>query len=410
MLAVGGGLLVAAGMFFLLGELDGYDQRMVGLAISTTFLVLGVAITTINRSTRAASAGVAISALAVIPMVVFLWANADVFGQLSEGDVGANPWDGVRGVVTLMLGTSAVVWLAGYLLGPGRRYGFYLSAAMLALWLIPMFHIQISAVQGTFTAFETSSTFETGPLDPGLDPSFDDPSFDEFDSPFDEPSFDEFDSQFDDDFTTGFEFEEPELTDPTTRLGVVSLAFGAVYLALAAWRDRTGDVRMATAALVPAIITLFSGTSLLTGHVGWVGWGVLAIVVGGALLAVGLRGGRRASSWIGLAIATFGLGSLVVEGLDESPRAIGAVLTVLGVVIALAVGRTQARPSGETGETSGAPLAPPAPPSSDPLAPPVAAAPAGSPFAAPPVGAAPFDPPAPSPPASPDPSPWGRTF
>lgn len=415
MLAVGGGLLVAAGLFFLLGELDGYDQRAVGLAISTIFLVLGVAISTVNRSTRAASAGVAISALAVIPLVVFLWANADVFSQFSEGDVDGNPWDGVRGVVTLMLGTAGVAWLVGYLIGPGRRFSFYLSAALIAFWLIPMFHIQISAVEDTFSVFENSSTFEPVPLDPGLDPSFDDPSFDEFGSELDDPSFDQFDQEFDDDVTTEFGFEEPEFTDPTTRLGVVSLAFGAVYLAFAAWRDRRGDARMATAVLVPAIVTLLYGTSLLTGHVGWVGWGLLALAVGGVLLAVGLRGRRPASSWIGLAVATIGLGSLVAEGLEDSPRAIGAVLTVLGVAIALAVGRAQRRPAAE-GDAAAPPPAGPSP--IDPWAG-AEAPPAGSPFSAPPVGAAPFDPPAPSGapsgppppgPASPADSPWSRPF
>ncbi len=79
-----------------------------------------------------------------------------------------------------------------------------------------------------------------------------------------------------------------------------------------------------------------------------------------------------------MAVATFGLGSLVAEGLSESPRAIGGVLTVLGVAIALVVGQRARRqadidgasptdaapPSAEPPSTGGfgAPWAPPPPP------------------------------------------------
>lgn len=344
MLAVGAGLLVAAGLLFLLDELDS-DQRTTGIVISLLFLALGVTLSVVNRSSRVATAGVAISLVAVAPLAVYLFATQSFFDDLNGTD--ANPFDGIRGTVNLMLVTATVLWLAGYLLGPGRRYGVYLGAALLALWTIPMFNIQVSAAETAFAPFQ-DITVTPIPSDPGFDdPSFGDPS----------------NSQFDEDFT----FEEPELTDPSTKLGVVSLAFGAAYLLGAAWRDRRGDRRMATAFLAPALIVLIEAVALLSGHVGWVGWGVLTTATGGAILAVGLRGGRRASSWIGIGLATLGFGSLVAEGLSDSPRAIGGALTLIGVVAVLAIGRFAGAPSAPAPDAGLADPPPAEPPAGPPM-------------------------------------------
>ncbi|HWJ64432.1 MAG TPA: hypothetical protein VNS19_20840 [Acidimicrobiales bacterium] len=368
MVAVGGGLLAAGGLFSLLGELDGYDQRVVGLAISLLFVALGVAISVLNRSSRAAAGGVALSILAVIPFTLYIFANADLFDLFSDEGPTGDPWSGVRWTVTLMLGTAAVLWLAGYLFVPTRRYGAYLGAALVAIWLIPLFNLQLSAIEDAVGSFGPVTTFNTIPSDPGFDsgfgdPTFDDPSFEDDFGQFDEDfgQFDEDFGQFDEDVSA---FEEPD--DPSTRMGVVSLVFGAAYLGFAGWRDRKGDARMATAALVPAIIALYAGSSLLAAHIGWFGRGLLGLLVGGAVLAVGLRGKRRASSWIGLFLATVALGSLVVEPFDESPRAVGAVLTVLGVAIALAVGRTASGPRDPAAGPAPEPPAPPAPPAPEP--------------------------------------------
>ncbi|MGN6693465.1 MAG: hypothetical protein ACTHN0_04755 [Aquihabitans sp.] len=330
MVAVGGGLLAATGLFALLGELDGYDQRATGLAISLLFVALGVAISVLNRSSRAAAGGVALSIIGVIPFTGYVFANADLFDLFSGASTSdADPWQGIRWTVTLMLATAAALWLVGYLFVPTRRYGAYLGAALIALWLIPLFNLQLSAAQDALGRFGSVTTFEPVP-DSGFSS--------DFDSGFDDPSLDDFDSQFGEPLT----LEQPRIADPSTKMGLASLAIGAVYLALAAWRDRKGDARMATAALAPAVIVLLYANSLLVGHIGWVGSGLLAMAVGGLILAVGVRGERRASSWIGLLLATVGLGSMVFQALDESPRAIGAVLTVLGVGIALITGRRDA--------------------------------------------------------------------
>lgn len=367
MVAVGGGLLAAFGLFALLSELDDYDQRLVGLAVTFLFVALGVAISVLNRTSRAAAGGVALSLLAVIPFTVYVFANANLFDLFSGDASSGDPYEGIRWTVTLMLGLAAFLWVVGYLFVPTRRFGAYLGAALIAIWLIPLFNLQLNAFEDTFSAFDSSVTFEPIPSDPGFDSGFDE--FDsEFDSGFDEfddPSFEDEFGQFDDDFST---FEEPEISDPSTKIGIVSLLFGVVYLGIAGWRDRKGDARMATAVLVPAILALYVGTSAISGHIGWVGRGLLAVVVGGAVLAIGLRGGRRASSWIGLVLATGGVAYLIAEPLSESARASGAVLTVVGVAIALVVGRRDAMRQDPPSDGTGTP-APSTTPSTEPTAP-----------------------------------------
>jgi hypothetical protein len=365
MIAVGGGLLAATGLFALLDELDGYAQRTTGLAISLLFVALGVAISVLNRSSRAAAGGAALSIIGVIPFTGYVFANADLFDLFSGSRTDGDPWQGIRWTVTLMLATAAALWLVGYVFVPTRRFGAYLGAALIALWLIPIFNLQLSAAQDALSSFASTSTFEPVPS-PGFDSDFDSGFGSDFDSEFDDPSFDDFDSQFGEPST----FEEPRIADPSTKMGVTSLVIGAVYLGLAGWRDRRGDARMATAALAPAIIVLLFANSLLVGHIGWVGSGLLAMAIGGLILTTGVRGGRRASSWIGLLLGTVGLGSMVFQALGESPRAVGAVLTVVGVGLALLVGQldpARTRPDTMPADpppydpTSEAPQPPPSP-------------------------------------------------
>ncbi|HWJ98488.1 MAG TPA: hypothetical protein VNQ33_10040, partial [Acidimicrobiales bacterium] len=167
MVAVGGGLLAAAGLFALLSELDGYAQRTTGLAISLLFVALGVAISVVNRSSRAAAGGVALSIIGVVPFTVYVFANADLFDQFSGGEVDGNPWTGLRWTITLALITAAGLWLVGYLFVPTRRYGAFLGAALLAVWLIPLCNLQLSAMEDMFRPFESVSTFEPVPSEPG---------------------------------------------------------------------------------------------------------------------------------------------------------------------------------------------------------------------------------------------------
>ena len=409
MVAAGAGLLVTAGLFFLMTELDGLEQRGLAIGLSLLFVVLGVTLSTINRSTRAAAAGVAISALAVVPLVFSLFADADLLTDLSGGTFDGSSWRDLRGTASLVLASAAALWLLGYVLNPSRRFGFYLGAALVAIWLIPIVNIQVDATADLFSSFGSATTFQPVPTDPGAGSGFD--------SGLDSGSGSgsEFDSG------SGFEADLPDIPDPSTKLGVVSLGFGAAYLAFAAARDRRRDRAMATAVLAPAIFILVTALAQLAGHVGWAGIGLLAIGVGGAISAVGLLAGRRASSWIGLFVATVGVGWLVARSLEDSPRAIGTALTVLGVAIALALGAT-ARKAGTTDDPDPSdPIAPIAPTDpSDPTS--ATATDAADPFARPSVlpslpaspPVAPSAAPAPHAPTGPSPTeerpPWSQPY
>ena len=334
LIAVGGGLLVAGGLFTALGELDSYDQRWIGLLISVLFMTLGVVLSVINRSARSAAAGVAVSVIAVLPLTAFLFVNSDVFGRFagsSTSDEVTNPFRGLAAVITLMLLMAATLWLAGYLLGPGRRYGIYLGAALLALWLIPMSNIGIRSVKSTVGSFQTtfdSSSSGSGSFDPSTGSSSD-PDFN--------PNGSTFDSGIVGD---GAEdpFPEPDIDDPSLALGVVSMLFGSVYLFMARRRDRHGDARMATAILVPALIILTSAYDFLAPHLAIVPEGILLFLLGASAIWVGVRGGRRFSAWYGLAAATLAVFLVVADLLESHPTLAAAALTILGVTIAIGAG------------------------------------------------------------------------
>ena len=335
---------------------------------------------------------------------------ADLLTDLSGGTFDGSSWRDLRGTASLVLATAAALWLLGYVLNPARRFGFYLGAALVAIWLIPVVNIQVDATADLFSSFGSATTFQPVPTDPGAGSSFDSGSGSEFDSGFDSGSG----------FEPGpnIEADLPDIPDPSTKLGVVSLGFGVAYLAFAATRDRRGDRAMATAVLAPAIVILVTALTQLAGHVGWVGIGLLAIGVGGAISAVGLLAGRRASSWIGLFVATVGVGWLVARSLEDSPRAIGTALTVLGVAIALALGATARKDGTAHDPDPSDPIAPTDP--SDPNT--ATATDASDPFARPSVlpslpaspPVAPSAAPAPHPPTGPSPTeerpPWSQPY
>jgi hypothetical protein len=386
MVGVGGGLLMVAGLFSGLAELDSYDQRWIGLLVSLLFTVLGVVITVINRSSRSAAAGVALSAIGVIPLTLFLWINADIFKDFAGETPDIDPFDGLRGTITLILLTAAGLWLIAYFAGPGRRYGFYLGAALIALWLIPMNQIAISAAGDAFQ--QVSSSF--GSVDPGISvdddgtfvPDDDFGTFDEDGNLVPDDQFGTFDEdgnfvpsdEFDEDpFDQSFEeepapFEAPDVDDPTTRLGVTSLLFGGAYLAMALVRDRRGDAKMATAFVAVAIPILTIGFQLLAANLATVAWCALLFAIGAAVVTIGVRGGRRFSSWFGVAAATIAVIVLVADTIDGSPVAAGAVLTVLGLVLALGVGRWDERSRGPVSTDPASPSSPPPAPDAPPPA------------------------------------------
>ena len=393
----------AAGAVFLLGslalflsELNGDSRRLGGLLVCLLFQGLGVGLMVLTRGRASTTTGVGLTALAVIPLVIYLFVDVDNPSKTIDSP------SGFTNTATLILLASAAAWLVGYFVGPGRRYGIYLGAALVAMWLVAVVQIVDNPINQIFNPFASQSfgaetKFESvgsaiGPDDYSSDGGYaggfgeNDPYEDDFfsdtdsytDDGFAVPSQDDFGSGFDDDFDyeDDYMYGDPyaDLENPSTKLGWASLVFGGAYLALAAWRDRRGDARMGTPFVAVATPILLFGLAFLSDDFGQSGTAMLAIAIGAAQVFVGTRQGRRFTSWIGLLVATFGVLDLVEQAVGDSARVSAIVLLILGVgvtILALTldgglnVGRDDNGPSGPAG--------PPVPPAGhgDPAANPV---------------------------------------
>ncbi len=379
----------AAGAVFLLGsltlflsELSGDSRRLGGLLVCLLFQGLGVGLMVLTRGRASTTTGVGLTALAVIPLVIYLFVDVDNPSKTIDSP------SGFTNTATLILLASAAAWLVGYFVGPGRRYGIYLGAALVAMWLVAVVQIVDNPINQIFNPFSSQqyaseTKFESvgsasGPDDyssqGGYASSFgeNDPYEDDFFSDTDSYGDDDFAVPSQDDFESDFEFEyedddmysDPyaDLENPSTKLGWASLVFGGAYLALAAWRDRRGDARMGTPFVAVATPILLFGLAFLGDDFGQSGTAMLAIAIGAAQVFVGTRQGRRFTSWIGLLVATFGVLNLVEQAVGDSARVSAIVLLILGVgvtILALTldgglnVGRGDNGPSGPTGPPVG---------------------------------------------------------
>lgn len=365
-------LLVSLGLF--LGELTGDGRRMGGVLVCLLFQGLGVGLMMLTRGRASTTAGVGLTALAVIPLVVYLFVDVD------NPDNTFNSTSSFTNTATLILLASAGAWLAAYFFGPGRRYGIYLGGALLALWLVAVVQIVDNPIGHVFNPFQAQTTFEPIGNAIGPDDYYDDDysiyedeyyeddffsdtsSNDDFFMPSQDGRFeDDFDFDYEDEFGFGdgygYGYGDPytSVGDPSTKLGWASLLFGGAYLALAAWRDRRGDNRMGTPFVAVSAPILLMAISSLSNDFGDTGTAILAIAIGAAQMFVGTRQGRRFTSWVGLLTSTFGVLGLVQQAVGESAKGSAIVLLILGVgvtLLALALegglnlGRDDDRPGG----------------------------------------------------------------
>lgn len=131
--AVGAALLVGS-LGSMLAEL-GDRRRLGGIAIGLLFQVLGVALLVVNRGRRSATAGVGLTAIGLVPLLIFLFVDVD------------NPSTTIDSVgdftrtATLILLAAAAIWFVAYRFGPSRGYAIYLAGALLALWLVAVVQI-----------------------------------------------------------------------------------------------------------------------------------------------------------------------------------------------------------------------------------------------------------------------------
>jgi hypothetical protein len=333
LLSAAAGLLLIGSLFLFLGELNGDNQRIAGIIVSLLFQAIGVGLLLLSSDQRSANAGVALSAVAVVPLLVYL------FVDVRNPDNTIEDAATFTNTATLILLAGAALWLAAYFLGPSRRYGFYLGAALVAFWLVAVVQIVEDPLGNVVEPY--TPTLEPG--EPGSggfgSEGFESDGFDDDFGQFEEGPFveDEGSIFFDDDVSA------PE--DPSATLGWVSLVFGGGYLAAAGWRDRSGDRRQATVGFAVAVPILTVAVLFLSQPLDAEGAAALAIALGVVGVWLGAGTGRRFTSWYGTAAAVVGVLILVVNALEDSERAMGLALLVIGLVLAAAAARFGDGPS-----------------------------------------------------------------
>ena len=258
----------------LAGTNGGGSRQIPGMLITLGVIVLGVILTARWHDGPFAAAGVAASAIAVVPFFVF--------ATYSSGSVPP---------VATILFLSWVSWAAGYVVAPGRGHPVYLAAALVGLWT---WVIEATQHVSSLPAFAVGSA-----LDPterlGLRAA-------------------------------------PDLT----AIGNYSLAFALVYLVAGRLFDGNGKHGVATPLMGTGIVILIVGIVALSPDLEQVGTGVALWLAGLVLLLLGATQGRRGTNWIGAILVFIGV-SVVLEKPFDTATALGfAELWAAAVVVLLA--------------------------------------------------------------------------
>lgn len=123
--------------------------------------------------------------------------------------------------------------------------------------------------------------------------------------------------------------------------GAVSAAVGAAYLAAGHWLDREGLRGVATPFVAVGAVALSLGTVAALRDAGSLLAGVLLAAAGAAAAAVGASGGRRATTWAGLAVV--GAGIVAASDPGGGMGRASAVTALVGVVLVAAAPRLARR-------------------------------------------------------------------
>lgn len=150
-----------------------------------------------------------------------------------------------------------------------------------------------------------------------------------------------------------------------TDVGVVSMAVGAAYVALALWLDFQGLRGMATPFFGVGAVALPLGAFVALSDAGDLVGGLVALAIGAALALVGGRSTRRGTTWTGAAVAAAGV-LAVVEGLSPDEAVVVALLLVaagagLVAVAPAAADLVDERWPGDAQAPGGRPPGPPSP-------------------------------------------------
>ncbi len=361
------GLLLLASLFLLLGDLGGGSRRPGGIVLGLLFELLGVALILMNRGRRGATAGVLLTALGLVPLLVYLFVDVQNPGR-TINSVGK-----FTSTTTLILAVAAVLWLAAYFFGPARRYGFYLGAALIALWLVAIVQIVDQPLRAVFDPFVASSTFERVRPSTDFGGSSGGSTFSQSCTTGSDgvvecsssTSGTDFGSRADDPFDQSapspelpFSRRSTQPDNPSIKIGVASLLFGAAYLALAGRRDRKEDHRQATVFFAAAIPILTIGVLFLTGPLDTIGASLLAIALGAVTIWLGTRAGRRFSSWYATVAVVIAVLALVNKLAGDSNRVSAAILAAIGLATVVALSRLEGDSEAGDVPTEGPPLVP----------------------------------------------------
>ncbi|MEY2431583.1 MAG: hypothetical protein QOC92_1308 [Acidimicrobiaceae bacterium] len=269
-IALGGDQLVDTG--------GGSGSQYPGLLITFVVIVAGVTLTAQYRHGPLAAAGVAASAAALPPFLVFL-----TFSKTSPTSFN-----------TILL-LSCVGWGAAYLVSPGRGHNVYLGAALIGLWLwfLEVTEHVFLFPTGLFSAIAGVASVGT------------------FDGSSSSSSF------------------GVRASPSATAVGLYTIGFAAIYLVVARALDRREQRGIATPFTFAGVLTLIVGIAALGDDLQQIGIGVAFTIAGFVLVYLGATEGRRATNWIGAILVFAGITIVVADPFD-TPTAFGLAEIVVG--------------------------------------------------------------------------------
>jgi hypothetical protein len=326
---------------------NGHDVGWAGLALCVVLVAAGLALV-VALPTLLESAGIAMIAIGVAGAIAFVQ-----FPRLHSPD-DLRPFFAV----------TILAWLLGFAFGPARARPLLLSLALLMAltWATVEVADANTASRLPFTPSFTfdsgsrsgdSTTFTTNP-DGSINPDSFPPSTD---------------------FTIGP--QEPNFGE----IGVVSLAFGVVYLIGVALLDARGRRGIATAAVLPGVIAMVDAVIFFGEEAkSLVVAGLLSVAAGLFVGLVGTQSHRRFTVWVGAFGATVGAVLLAGKITDSTTgggsnshtaSVFGAFAIVFGaamVAVAVLVARLLREPeAGDDRAAASTPSNPSPPPPPTPI-------------------------------------------
>jgi len=209
----------------------------------------------------------------------------------------------------------------------GFLTGLLAAALFIAAWALPGFKsrnlllglgaLALVAAFGTLSANDNADTAKC-------------------DQYLNEGDFDSFDAECENyyDNVGGSGFLPVDVTDNLGTQGIVYLVGAGTFLGLTWWLDRRGYRGTATGLCAAGLTSALVGTVLLANEFGDTSGPLLVLVVGLVICVVGTHGERRATTWLGAALAAIGIVSLVAVQMEpSSASSAGAVAIVSGLAL-----------------------------------------------------------------------------